>query len=189
MGEHGMGKINATHYEDIPTYPGRRKRGDRRVHAIVETPQGSPHKYALDSKYGILSFHDVLPAGMQWPFDYGFIPRTLAADGDPVDVLVISERGLFSGCLIKVRVIGAVRESKDGVENDRVVAVPLPSPGAPQPTDAYTEFDDVPQAVSSKIVQFLCDYSASQGHKIAYRGAVDSTTAMALIKKCAKAFK
>jgi inorganic pyrophosphatase len=184
-----MSKINATHYEDIPTYPADRERGDHHVHAIIETPQGSPHKYALNSAYGIISFHDVLPASLQWPFDYGFIPRTLAADGDPLDILVITEDGLFSGCFIEVRVIGAVRESKDDVENDRVLAVPLPSPGAPKATDSYNDISDLPESVASKVKHFLHDYSALQGHQIVYHGMLDGTDAMSLVKKCAKAYK
>ncbi len=84
----------------------------------------------MKAEYGIIAFHDVLPNSLKWPFDYGFIPQTLADDGDPLDILVINKAGLFSGCLIEVRVLGAIRETKDGVENDRLIAVPLPSPGA-----------------------------------------------------------
>jgi len=91
----------------------------------------------LKAEYGIIAFRDVLRNSLKWPFDYGFIPQTLADDGDPLDILAINKAGLFSGCLIEVRVLGAIRERKDGVENDRLIAVPLPSPGAPQKSDDY----------------------------------------------------
>ncbi|GAC1497553.1 MAG: inorganic diphosphatase [Vulcanimicrobiaceae bacterium] len=182
-------KINATRYEDIPTYPNGKKGADRHVHAIVETPKGSPHKYALKSGFGILSFHDVLPDGMEWPFDYGFVPQTLADDGDPLDILVLVERALFSGCLIEARVIGAVLETKDGVENDRVIAVPLPSPGAPKSTDACDDVADLPRPVFDGIERFLHDYSQRQGHAIETKAIVGADDAMKLVRTARKGFK
>lgn len=109
----------------------------------------------MKAEYGIIAFHDVLPNSLKWPFDYGFIPQTLADDGDPLDILVINKAGLFSGCLIEVRVLGAIRETKDGVENDRLIAVPLPSPGAPQKSDDYREIEDLPQETFEEIKAFL----------------------------------
>ncbi len=119
--------VNATHYEYIPAFTSGKKKRDHVVNAIVETPKGSCKKYALEPSLGIIAFHSHLPAKLEWPYDYGFIPQTLAPDGDGVDVLIINDKGLFSGCLIGVRVIGSVCERKDGVQNDRVIAVPLPS--------------------------------------------------------------
>jgi inorganic pyrophosphatase len=147
--------INATHYELIPTLPNDSKSSDVIVHAIIETSKNSPHKYALKTGYGIIAFSEVLPAGMHWPDDYGFVPQTLADDGDPLDILVLTDDALFSGCLIETRVIGSVRLSKNGVENDRLIAVPLPSEGAPKPTDSYNEIGDLPQALLNEIVDFL----------------------------------
>src|ERR1700735_866053 len=114
--------INATHYEAIPAYPDKRARKRNLVHAIVETPMGSRHKYALNNELGIIAYHDILPDDLHWPFDYGFVPHTLASDGDPLDILILNPNGYFSGCLIDVRVVGVVRERKDGVENDRLIA-------------------------------------------------------------------
>jgi inorganic pyrophosphatase len=99
--------INATHYERIPAYASEEKRCAGVVNAIIETPKNSPHKYALRNDYGIIAFHEVLPDSMHWPFDYGFVPNTLADDGDPLDILVLCEQKLFPGCFIEVRVIGS----------------------------------------------------------------------------------
>ena len=107
--------INATHYDYIPALPNAKKKRDRIVNAIIETPKASRHKYALMPEYGIIAFHDVLPEDLEWPYDYGFIPQTLAPDKDPVDILIVNRDGLFSGCLVRARVIGAIRETKDGI--------------------------------------------------------------------------
>jgi inorganic pyrophosphatase len=180
--------INATHYELIPPLPEGHKSSDHLVHAIIETCKNSPHKYALKNEYGIIAFKEVLPAGMRWPYDYGFIPKTLADDGDPLDILVLTDEALFSGCLIETRVIGAVRLAKNGVENDRVIAVPQPSAGAPKPTDTYKEISDLPESVMNEIVDFLKSYSEQQGNAIDVHAVVDAEEARKSIKQTMKAF-
>jgi inorganic pyrophosphatase len=186
-----MGKkaINATHYELIPTYPNRDKRKHRVVNAVIETPKGSCQEYVLHPSYGIIAFHEVLPEALEWPYDYGFIPQTLAPDGDPLDVLLVSENGLFSGCLIETRIIGALRETKDGTENDRLIGVPLPSPGAPASTDGYSDISDLPPRTLDDIKQFLFEYSSLQGHRIRIRATVGADDAMSTVRATAKAFK
>jgi inorganic pyrophosphatase len=181
--------INATHYDYIPALPNGKRKRDRIVNAIIETPKASRHKYALMPEYGIIAFHDVLPEGLEWPYDYGFIPQTLAPDKDPVDILVVNRDGLFSGCLIQVRVIGAIRETKDGTENDRLIAVPLPSPAAPLATDAYTEISDLPKEVFERIKGFLVRYSSEQGHAIRISAVVGAGEAMKTITSGRRKFK
>ncbi len=180
--------VNATHYEAIPP---RIKNGaqEPRVNAVIETPKHSRHKYALNNEYGIIAFHELMPDSMEWPYDYGFIPQTLAPDGDPLDILVIIENALFSGCLIEVRLIGAVLESKDGIDNHRVLGVPLPSPGAPLMTDDVHEPNQLPPTMLDEILKFLKSYSERQGHKIVQKGVVGAEEAMKLIKSARKAYK
>jgi inorganic pyrophosphatase len=181
--------INATHYDYIPALPNAKKKRDRIVNAIIETPKASRHKYALMPEYGIIAFHDVLPEDLEWPYDYGFIPQTLAPDKDPVDILIVNRDGLFSGCLIQARVIGAIRETKDGIENDRLIAVPLPSPGTPLDTDTYTEISDLPQGTLEGIKSFLVGYSSGQGHAIKISAIVGAGEAMKTVASGRKKFK
>jgi inorganic pyrophosphatase len=182
------GPINATHYEAIPTRIKGTAR-EPRVNAVIETPKNSRHKYALKNEYGIIAFHEVMPDSMQWPYDYGFIPQTLAPDGDPLDVLVITDNGLFPGCLIEVRLIGAVLETKDGTDNHRTIGVPLPSPGATRMTDNVYETKDLPRTMLDEILNFLKTYSERQGHTIEQKGIVNPRAAMALVKQTRKAYK
>src|SRR5580692_1061015 len=181
--------INATHYDYIPAFPNAKNKRDRIVNAIIETPKASRHKYALMPEYGIIAFHDVLPEDLEWPYDYGFIPQTLAPDKDPVDILIVNRDGLFSGCLIQARVIGAIRETKYGIENDRLIAVPLHSPGTPLATDAYTEISDLPEGTLEGIKSFLVGYSSGQGHAIKISAVVGAREAMKTIASGRKKFK
>jgi inorganic pyrophosphatase len=180
--------VNATHYDYLPVYPSAKKKREHVVHGVIETPKGSCQKYALVPEFGIIAFHSVLPKKLEWPYDYGFIPQTLAPDGDGLDLLIINENGLFSGCLVQARVIGAVRQTKDGVEDDRLIGVLLPSPGALLPTDDYYDITDLPKGELEKIKSFLVDYSASQGHEIQVRAVVGAAEAMDSVKATAKRF-
>jgi inorganic pyrophosphatase len=97
------------------------------IHVIIETPKGSRNKYAFDPDLKIFALKKVLPAGMSFPYDFGFIPSTKAEDGDPTDVLVLMDEPAFPGCLVKCRVVGViegVQGKKKGKErNDRIVAI------------------------------------------------------------------
>lgn len=94
---------------------------------IIETPKGSRNKYAYDVKEHIFELKKVLPAGMAFPYDFGFVPSTLGGDGDPLDVLVLMDEPAFAGCKLQCRVIGIIEgeegDKKSWERNDRVVAI------------------------------------------------------------------
>jgi inorganic pyrophosphatase len=94
---------------------------------IIETPKGSRNKYAYDPQERIFSLTKVLPAGMAFPYDFGFVPSTRGGDGDPLDVLVLMDEPAFPGCKLTCRLVGVIEgeqgDKKDTERNDRVVAV------------------------------------------------------------------
>ncbi len=180
-------KINATHYEDIPTFPNKGK--DRVVHAIIETVKDSPQKYALKSSYGIISLREPLAKGLEWPYDYGFVPQTLADDGDPIDLLFLSDLGTFSGCLVESRLLGSIKLKKNGVENDRLVGAPMRVEGCKQPTDDYEDISDLPRHELDKICKFLVEYSERQGNVIELIGPVQADDAIKSIMTSRKKYK
>ncbi len=188
-GRHSMKSINATHYELIPAYPSKDDRKANVVHAIVETPKGSPYKFALEPALGIIAYHEAMPHGYVWPYDYGFIPQTRGGDGDPLDVVVLNERPTFSGCLQKVRVLGAIRLRKNGEENDRVVAAPMRAAGVTTWTDGFDTLGDVPADACAELESFLHGYSATQGNAVEITGSVEVAEAMTLIQRGRKAFQ
>jgi inorganic pyrophosphatase len=97
------------------------------VTVIIETPKGSRNKYAFDPEERIFALKKVLPAGMAFPYDFGFVPSTRGGDGDPLDVLVLMDEPAFAGCKLTCRIIGVIEgeqgKRKQTERNDRVVAV------------------------------------------------------------------
>lgn len=94
--------------------------------AVIETPKGSRSKYTYDAAVRAFELTGLLPAGMSFPLDFGFIPATLAEDGDPLDVLVIGDEPSAVGCFVTVRILGVIEaeqtEHGETVRNDRLVA-------------------------------------------------------------------
>lgn len=97
------------------------------LQVIIETPAGSRNKFAFDPEQGIFALKKVLPAGMSFPYDFGFLPQTLAPDGDPIDVLLLMDEPAYPGCLVPSRLVGVIEgEQLDGkkkIRNDRLIAV------------------------------------------------------------------
>src|SRR4051794_14489933 len=83
-----------------------------RCRAIIETPKGRRSKFSYDRESGLFQLKFLLPQGMSFPFDFGFIPSTVAGDGDPLDILVIMDEPTHVGCLVEVRVIGVLQASQ-----------------------------------------------------------------------------
>ena len=88
------------------------------LNVIIETPKGSQNKYTYEPRFGAFILGGVLPAGAVFPFDFGFVPSTLAADGDPVDVLVLMDAPAFTGCLVRCRLKYAPGATREGIHDD-----------------------------------------------------------------------
>ena len=97
------------------------------LRVVIETPKGSRNKFAFDQKMHIFELKKVLPAGMTFPYDFGFVPSTKADDGDPIDVLVLMDEPAFPGCVLSCRPIGVIEgeqgNKQDKERNDRIIAV------------------------------------------------------------------
>ena len=98
------------------------------VSVVVETPRGSRNKYDYDPDIGAFRLASVLPQGMVFPFDFGFIPSTKANDGDPIDIMILMDEAAPAGCIVPVRVIGAIeaeqrKKGADWIRNDRLLGV------------------------------------------------------------------
>jgi inorganic pyrophosphatase len=112
-----------------PDLPHRLDRDKLTVRAIVETPAGSTAKLAFDPESGLYTISKLLPLGLAMPLDFGFVPSTLGGDDDPLDILILAEAELPTGCLVTVRLLGAieVEQAKLGSgeapeRNDRLIA-------------------------------------------------------------------
>jgi inorganic pyrophosphatase len=97
------------------------------LRVVIETPKGSRNKFAYDPDLHLFQLKQVLPAGMTFPYDFGFVPSTMAEDGDPIDVLVLMDEPAFPGCVLSCRPVGVIEGEQKGKKgkqrNDRILAV------------------------------------------------------------------
>jgi len=134
------------------------------VRVIIETPKGSRNKYAYNEDLRAFELKKVLPAGMAFPYDFGFVPGTKGGDGDPLDVLVLMDEPAFTGCVLNCRLIGIIKgEQKPAkgpkVENDRVVAVEVNT----HSMAAITELEDLGKEFVQELEQFFVNYHGLDG--------------------------
>jgi inorganic pyrophosphatase len=139
--------------------------GNGKIQVVIETPKGSRNKYAFDEEQKIFALKKVLPAGMTFPYDFGFIPSTKAEDGDPTDVLVLMDEPAFPGCLLKCRVIGVIEgqqgKKKSGERNDRIIAIE-------EANHSYAHVRHVKELgkkFMSELEEFFVNYHDLQGEK------------------------
>jgi inorganic pyrophosphatase len=135
------------------------------VVVIIETPKGSRNKYAFDPEERIFALKKVLPAGMAFPYDFGFVPSTLGGDGDPIDVLVLMDEPAFAGCKLNCRVIGIIEgeqgDSKRKERNDRIVAIE-------NDNHSFSEvkhIDDLGKQFQRELEEFFVNYHRLSGKK------------------------
>jgi inorganic pyrophosphatase len=158
---------------------------DGLVVVVIETPRGSGNKLKFDAELGAYRLDRVLPAGMAFPFDFGFIPRTLAADGDPLDAIVLLDNAVHPGCVVLSRLIGLLQiEQQDAgkgpwVRNDRVVAVA----GGPKGHASLRSIRDVDPFRLDAIGAFFAAYHALDGDKIRLTGRTGVRAAEAAIRR------
>ncbi|HEY8933967.1 MAG TPA: inorganic diphosphatase [Cyclobacteriaceae bacterium] len=156
------------------------------IHVIVETTKGSSVKYGYDSKVEAMEVRHILTNGSAFPFNFGFIPLTVAEDGDPLDVIIVSDLPFTMGVLVKCRVIGAflAKQEKDGelIRNDRIVAVPV----ADKTLDYITAMEDLNESYLKKIENFFVSYNKARNVKFIPTIRLESSKAMQLINKHVK---
>ena len=152
------------------------------IHMIVETPRGTRHKYALNEELGIIEYSRTLPAGMTWPCDFGFIPQTIAGDGDPIDVALLIEEGTFPGCLVQARLVGMIGFVKNGEENNRLLAVPVTKRGAGSRWTEVNDLEDLSNRTIREIEAFLTQYNEFEGHQIELTGHQNREVALEAVR-------
>jgi len=136
---------------------------EKKLQAIIETPKGSRNKYAWDPDQQIFELKKVLPEGMAFPHDFGFIPSTEAEDGDPIDVLVLMDQPVFTGCMVKARVVGVIEgeqtEKGKSERNDRLLAVAESS----HTHSNINSLKDLNKDMLKELEKFLVNYHANDG--------------------------
>jgi inorganic pyrophosphatase len=134
------------------------------VTAMTECPKGTNQKFDYDTEEQRFRLSKILPAGLVFPFDFGMIPGTRGEDGDPLDIIMLSESGTFPGCLIECRIIGALQAEqteRDGktMRNDRFIGVPLVA----QLFSEIRTLEELPEAVVNQLEAFFKNYNEQAG--------------------------
>lgn len=159
------------------------------VNVIIETPRGTRNKFAYKETYGVIELRRILRGGMTWPCDFGFIPQTLADDGDALDVAFLIDEPCFPGCLVRARVVGSIGLIKNGDENDRLLAVPVSLEGAASTWDEIRSLDDLSPRLVREIEGFLKDYQTFEGNEIELTGLKSASEALQSVHNAAARWK
>ena len=159
------------------------------LNVIVETPKGSRNKFSFDEELSLFRYKFVLPQGHSFPFDFGFLPNTLAEDGDPLDVLLLMDEPVFTGCLVEARAIGILEaeQTKEGkkMRNDRLLAVPSNSP-MHQPIKALS---DLSKPLLEQIELFFKAYNEGLDRKFKVLRKSGPEKALKMVQKAAENYR
>jgi inorganic pyrophosphatase len=127
---------------------------DFRLTCIVEIPKGSRNKYEYDPELGAIKLDRFISASVVYPTDYGYVPHTLAPDGDALDVLVCVSEPTFPGCYVLAKAIGLFKMEDEKGPDDHVVCVPIHDPG----WNTLDDVDDLPPLLRAEITHFFTVY-------------------------------
>jgi len=163
------------------------------LRVVIETTKGSRNKYNYIPEFGCLELAAVLPEGMSFPYDFGFVPSTLGEDGDPLDVLVLMDMPVVPCCLIRARLIGAIeaeqRENSGDkgkwVRNDRLIAV---AEHARTHADVHS-LSDLRPGLVDEIAEFFAQYNRLRQREFRALGAAEPERARALVEQGRNAYR
>ncbi|AOW20614.1 inorganic diphosphatase [Urechidicola croceus] len=151
---------------------------------LIEIPKGSRNKYEYDFDLKKIRFDRMLFSSMMYPGDYGFIPETLALDGDPLDVLVMGHEPTFPMCVMEVRAIGVFHMADEKGPDEKLVCVPVSDPIWNNKTD----ISELNQHRLKEIEHFFQVYKDLEKKKVDVGGWGDSKEAYEILEKCIKRY-
>ena len=156
-----------------------------RFYTYIEIPKGSKNKYEIDKETGILVLDRVLGTSMQYPANYGFIPKTLAEHSDAVDVLVLCQEKIDEGCLVETKPIGVMLMNDGGQIDEKIIAVAIKDPVY----SSYNNLEDLPEHIVLEIKHFFDVYKAFEEKKTLIEGFKDREYAENVIELGIKRYK
>ena len=148
-------------------------------YAVVEITKGSKMKYELDKETGLLALDRILYTSTHYPANYGFIPRTLADDGDPMDVLVLCSEPLFPMSLVRCYPIGVITMSDNGDSDEKIIAIPYSDPTY----NGYKSISELPQHIFDEMQHFFRVYKELENKSTSVSEVHDVQVAKDIIQK------
>jgi inorganic pyrophosphatase len=155
------------------------------INVLVEIPAGSKNKYEFDKEMQAFILDRVLFASVQYPYDYGFIPNTLADDGDPLDGMVMMDQPTFPGCVIAARPIGMLEMIDGGDRDEKILCVPAEDP---RYAEVKTLADVAPHRLD-EVAEFFRTYKNLEKKVTEILGWKDADQVAALVKQCIDAYQ
>ena len=152
--------------------------------ALIEIPRGSKAKYELDKETGILRLDRILYTSTVYPANYGFIPRTFADDGDPLDVLVLCDEVIYPMTLVTCKPIGVIIMTDSGALDEKIIAVPTDDPTFKD----YKDIEELPKHIFDEMMHFFEVYKSLEHKKTAVRRIAHRAEAVEIIQKCIKGY-
>jgi inorganic pyrophosphatase len=153
------------------------------INVLIEIPAGSKNKYEFDKDLQALALDRVLSASVQYPFDYGFVPNTLADDGDPLDGMVIMDQPTFPGCVITARPIGMLEMVDGGDRDEKILCVPDKDPRYV----GVQSLKDIAPHRLEEVAEFFRTYKNLEKKVTEILGWKDVDQVMPLVEACVKA--
>ena len=147
---------------------------------LIEIPKGSRNKYEYDFKLKKIRYDRMIFSSMMYPADYGFIPETLALDGDPLDVLVLVTEPTFPGCVMEVKPIGVFHMTDEKGPDEKIICVPVSDPIASRIAD----LSELNPHLIKEIGHFFQVYKDLEKKKVDVGGFGDVNEAKEIIKQC-----
>lgn len=158
------------------------------IPVVVETPKDRRNKYAYSERLGGFTLKLVLPSGLSFPYDFGFVPLTHAEDGDPLDVLLLLDEPAFTGCFVAARLVGVLEglqiEEGRKTRNDRLIAVAMES----HTHKSLRRVRELDPHLRSEIEQFFIDFHEQRGKTFKPMGWRGPKRAMRLLERGRRAF-
>lgn len=152
---------------------------------LIEIPRGSRNKYEYDFDKKRIRFDRMLYSAMFYPADYGFIPETLALDGDPLDVLVLFTEPSVPGCLVEVKPIAVFKMADDKGPDEKIICVPVADPIM----NKLNDISDINEHTIKEIEHFFRVYKDLENKKVEVQGWADVKVAREMIAECASRFQ
>ena len=155
------------------------------VYAVIESPKGTENKYEYDVKKKAIVLDRVLYSAVHFPGDYGFLPRTLDEDGDPLDILVLVTSPTFPGCIMSAKPLGLLRMLDGNRRDDKILAVPTGDPRYAE----YSDLTDLPEHILKEIAYLFETYKVLEGKQVKVLGWEKAKAAKEVIKHCQELYK
>jgi inorganic pyrophosphatase len=174
---------------DLISLPNQLDAKRSQCRAIIETPKGFRNKFDYDPDTNLFKLGGLLPAGMMFPFDFGFVPSTLGDDGDPLDIMILLDAPAHVGCLVDVRILGIVeaKQTQNGEteQNNRLLGAAVHS----YDHQHLNSIEDVSKDLLSQVEEFFVSYNKQRGKKFKVTGTGGPKRAIAYLKEGIKAYQ